>query len=140
MERKFYTFLIVPGPRNKVFKLRLPIYIAHLLLAFAVIGVMAMAILASTYARMLAKVSHYNDLRSEHKVLEGQYRNLENVVNQTNVKLDSLQSLATEVALTYGFGEARRPGFPHMVLSLATQTNSTLDSSYHASLYAFNLL
>jgi murein DD-endopeptidase MepM/ murein hydrolase activator NlpD len=51
-----------------------------------------------------------------------------------------LQSLASEVALTYGFGEARRPRFPEAALALATQTNSTLESSYRASLYAFNLI
>jgi len=65
---------------------------------------------------------------------------LENVVTTTNAKLDSLQSLASEVALTYGFGEARRPRLPEAALSLMTQTDSTLESSYRASLYAFNLI
>ena len=61
-------------------------------------------------------------------------------MSQTNAKLDSLQSLASEVALTYGFGEAHRPRFPQMILALATQSNSTLDSSFRASLHAYDLL
>jgi murein DD-endopeptidase MepM/ murein hydrolase activator NlpD len=98
------------------------------------------AALANSYARMLLKVSNYNNLRTEREALKTQNRSLENVVSTANAKLDSLQSLASEVALTYGFGEARRPGFPEAALALAAQTNSTVESSYQASLYAFNLI
>jgi murein DD-endopeptidase MepM/ murein hydrolase activator NlpD len=89
---------------------------------------------------MLLKVSNYNNLRTEREALKTQNRSLENVVTTTNAKLSSLQSLASEVALTYGFGEARRPRFPEAALALATQTNATLESSYRASLYAFNMI
>jgi len=140
MERKFYTFLIFPGAHGKLHKIRLPFYVVHLLLGFTIVGIMTVAALASSYARMLLKVSSYNNLRTEREALKTQYRTLENVVSQTNAKLGSLQSLAAEVALTYGFGEPRRPRLPQTVLSLATQSNSTLDSSYHASLYAFKLM
>jgi murein DD-endopeptidase MepM/ murein hydrolase activator NlpD len=140
MERKFYTFLIFPGAHGKLHKIRLPFYVVHLLLGFSIVGIMTVAALASSYARMLLKVSNYNNLRTEREALKTQYRTLESVVSQTNAKLGSLQSLATEVALTYGFGEPRRPRLSQTVLSLATQSNSTLDSSYHASLYAFKLM
>ncbi len=140
MERKFYTFLIFPGAHGKLRKIQLPFYTAHLILAFSVVGLLTVAALAKSYARMLLKVSNYNSLRTESEALRTQYRTLENVVSQTNAKLDSLQSLAAEVALTYGFGEARRPRFPQAVLALATQSNSTLESSYRASLYAFSLM
>ena len=140
MERKFYTFLMFPGAHGKLRKVQLPFYIVHLLLALSLVGVVTVAALASSYARMLLKVSNYNNVRSEREALKSKYRTLENVISQTNTKVDSLQSLAAEVALTYGFGEARRPRFPQVVLALATQSNSTLDSSYHASLYAFNLM
>jgi murein DD-endopeptidase MepM/ murein hydrolase activator NlpD len=140
MERKFYTFLIFPGAHGKLHKIRLPFYVVHLVLGFTLVGIMTVAVLASTYARMLLKVSNYNNLRTEREALKTQYRTLENVVSQTNAKLGSLQSLAAEVALTYGFGEPRRARLPQTILSLATQSNSTLDSSYHASLYAFKLM
>jgi murein DD-endopeptidase MepM/ murein hydrolase activator NlpD len=140
MEKKFYTFLIFPGAHGNLRKIRLPFYVVHLVLGFSVVGIMTIGALANSYARMLLKVSNYNNLRTEREALKTQNRSLENAVHTTNAKLDSLESLATEVALTYGFGEARRPKFPEAALSLATQTNSTLESSYRASLYAFNLI
>jgi murein DD-endopeptidase MepM/ murein hydrolase activator NlpD len=140
MEKKFYAFLIFPGAHGRLHKIQLPFYMLHLVLALSVVGIMTVAALANSYARMLLKVSNYNNLRSEREALKTQYRTLESTVTSTNAKLDSLQSLAAEVALTYGFGDARRPGFPAAVLALATQTNATVDSSFRASLYAFNLI
>lgn len=140
MERKFYTFLMFPGAHGKLHKIQLPFYVVHLVLALSAVGIMTVAALANSYARMLLKVSNYNSLRTEREALKSQYRSLENTVTQTNAKLDSLQSLAAEVALTFGFGSAQRPRFPQAVLALATQSNSTLESSYRASLYAFNLM
>ena len=140
MDKKLYTFLIFPGAHGKLRKIRIPTYAVHVALVFCVIGVMTMVALGTSYARMLLKVSDYNNVRAEREAIKTQYRSLETVVTQTNAKLDSLQSLATEVALAYGFGEARRAQFPQSVVALAAQTNSTVDSGYHASLYAFNIL
>jgi murein DD-endopeptidase MepM/ murein hydrolase activator NlpD len=89
---------------------------------------------------MLVKVSNYNNLQLESESLRTHYKTLESVVGQTNTKLESLQALAGEVALAYGFRQARRPRFPQAVLALATQNNSTLDSGYQTSVYAFNLM
>jgi murein DD-endopeptidase MepM/ murein hydrolase activator NlpD len=140
MEKKFYAFLIFPGAHGRLHKIQLPFYIIHLVMALSVVGIMTVAALANSYARMLLKVSNYNSLRSEREVLKTKYRTLESTVTSTNAKLDSLQSLAAEVALSYGFGDARGPRFPEAVLALATQTNASVDSSFRASLYAFNLI
>jgi murein DD-endopeptidase MepM/ murein hydrolase activator NlpD len=140
MERKLYTLLIFPGAHGKLRKVRVPFYIAHILLAFSVVGIVTVTALATSYARMLLKVSNYNDVRADRESLRSKYRTLQNMVTETNAKLGSLQSLATEVALTYGFGEARHAQFPQSVVAMAAQSNPALDSGYHASLYAFNLL
>jgi len=140
MQKKFYAFLIFPGAHGRLHKIQLPFYIIHMVLALSAVGIMTVAALANSYARMLLKVSNYNNLRSEREALKTQYRTLESAVTSNNAKLDSLQSLAAEVALTYGFGDERRPRFPAAVLALATQTNATMDSSFRASLYAFNLI
>jgi murein DD-endopeptidase MepM/ murein hydrolase activator NlpD len=140
MDKKFYTFLVFPGAHGKLRKLRLPFYVVHLVLAFSIVGIVTMAALANSYARMLLKTSDYNSLRTEREALKTQNRTLENVVSKTNAELGSLQSLAAEVALTYGFGRARSLRFPEAALALATQTDSTVQSSYQASLYAFNLI
>ena len=140
MEKKFYAFLVFPGAHGRLHKIQLPFYIIHLVLALSVVGILTVAALANSYARMLLKVSNYNSLRSEREALKTQYRTLESTVTSTNAKLDSLQSLAAEVALSYGFGDARRPRFPEAVLALATQTDASVDSSFRASLYAFDLI
>ncbi len=101
---------------------------------------MTVAALANSYARMLLKTSNYNDLRTEREALRTRYRTLETVVSQTNQKLGSLQALAAEVALTYGFGTPLRPQLSQAVLALATQNNATLDSGYYATEYAFRLM
>ena len=140
MEKKFYAFLIFPGAHGRLHKIQLPFYIIHMVLALSAVGIMTVAALANSYARMVLKVANYNSLRSEREALKTQYRTLESSVTSTNAKLDSLQSLAAEVALTYGFGDPRRPRFLQAVLALATQTNATVDSSFRASLYAYNLI
>lgn len=140
MEKKFYTFLVFPGATGKLHKIQVPFYLMHVLAGLSLIGIIALGAMVNSYARMLLKVSDYDNVRSEREALKTQYRTLENVVSQSNAKLSSLQSLAAEVALTYGFGEARRPPLPHAMLALAAQSNSTVESSYRASLYAFNLM
>ncbi len=139
MNRKLYTFLIV-APQGKLRKIQIPRYVAHLLAVLGLTGVIGLAVMADSYARMLLKVANYNEVRNEREALKSQYHTLEELVTHTNAKLTSLESLAGEVALTYGFGGARRPRFPQAVLTLATESNSTLESSYGASVYAFGLL
>jgi murein DD-endopeptidase MepM/ murein hydrolase activator NlpD len=138
-KRKLYTFLIV-APHGRLRKIELPHYVAHLALLVGFGTLVGLAALANSYARMLSKVANYDDVRSQREALQTQYRTLENVVTSTNVKLTSLESLASEVALTYGFGESSRLEFPGALLTLATQSDSTLEASYNASLYAFNLM
>lgn len=138
-KHRSYTFLVV-APHGKLHKIQLPGYAFYLALALGAGSVAGLAALANSYARMLLKVANYNDVRSERETLRSQYRDLENAENHTNAKLTSLEALASEVALTYGFGGTSRMKFPQIMLALATQSNATLESSYNASLYAFNLM
>jgi murein DD-endopeptidase MepM/ murein hydrolase activator NlpD len=91
--------------------------------------------LATSYARMLIKVSNYNTVRSEREALKEQFHTLENKVSRTNVKLNSLQTLAAEVAVTYGFGNGHRQHITPDLLNLARQS-SAVDGD--PSLYALN--
>ena len=68
----------------------------------ALIGSITVVAAAGSYSRMLWKVGNYNALRHDQETLKKQYRQLQNTVDDTNQRLDSLQSLATEVAMTYG--------------------------------------
>ena len=70
MERKYYTFLIFPGVHGKIRKVQCPFYVLHLILGLSLIGMVALGTLANTYARMLLKVSNYNNVRNEREALK----------------------------------------------------------------------
>lgn len=96
-----YTFYIATTP-GKLRKLIVPAYVLHALAALAIIGSITVVAAVGSYSRMLWKVGNYNALRHDQENLKKQYRELQTTVKDTNQRLDSLQSLATEVAMTYG--------------------------------------
>jgi murein DD-endopeptidase MepM/ murein hydrolase activator NlpD len=101
MKGKSYTFFIASTP-GKLRKLIVPAYLLHGLAVLAVIGGITVTAAVGSYSRMLWKVGNYNALRHEQDTLKKQYQALQSNVKDTNQRLDSLQSLATEVAMTYG--------------------------------------
>jgi murein DD-endopeptidase MepM/ murein hydrolase activator NlpD len=98
---KNYTFFIASTP-GKLRKLIVPAYVLHGVALLALIGSITVVAGLGSYSRMLWKVGNYNALRHDQDTLKKQYRQLQSTVNDTNQRLDSLQSLATEVAMTYG--------------------------------------
>lgn len=140
MNGKFYTLFITPGIYGRTRKLRLPCYVVPLVLGLSVLGLLSLAGLATTYAWMLVKVSNYNKTRSERDALKQQFYTLENNASRANVKLNSLQSLAAEVAVSYGFGNRHRPRIAPDLLSLARQSGAIAGSDYDGSLYALGRL
>lgn len=101
MRGKSYTFYIASSP-GKLRKLMVPVYVLHGIAVLAIIGSITVVAAIGSYSRMLWKVTNYNALRHEQATLKKQYQQLQNTVNDTNQRLDSLQSLATEVAMSYG--------------------------------------
>jgi murein DD-endopeptidase MepM/ murein hydrolase activator NlpD len=101
MKGKTYTFFIASTP-GKLKKLIIPAYALHGIAVLAIIGGITVVAAAGSYSRMLWKVGNYNALRHDQQNLKRQYKDLQNTVADTNQRLDSLQSLATEVAMTYG--------------------------------------
>lgn len=140
MNNKFYTLLISPGAQGKIRKIRLPFYVVPVLVALSLIGVVVVVGLATSYTRMLVKVSNYNTIRSESEALKQQFHTMENKVSQANVKLNSLQTLAAEVAVTYGFGNGRHPRIASDLLSLANQSAATAGTNYDTSVYALGAM
>ncbi len=98
---KNYTFFIATTP-GKLRKLVVPAYVLHGVAVLAIIGGITVTVAVGAYSRMLWKVGNYNALRHDQETLKKQYQQLQTTVNDTNQRLDSLQSLATEVAMTYG--------------------------------------
>jgi murein DD-endopeptidase MepM/ murein hydrolase activator NlpD len=98
---KNYTFYIASTP-GQLRKMIIPAYVLQGLAALALIGSITVVAAIGSYSRMLWKVGNYNALRHDQETLKKQYRDLQSTVKDTNERLDSLQSLATEVAMTYG--------------------------------------
>src|SRR5260370_19649194 len=101
MRGKSYTFFIASTP-GKLRKVIVPAYVLHGIAVLALIGAVSVTVAVGSYSRMLWKVGNYNAVRHELETSKQQYRQLQATVNDTNQRLDSLQSLATEVAMTYG--------------------------------------
>src|SRR5207253_9615992 len=101
MRGKSYTFFIASTP-GKLRKVIVPAYVLHVIAVLALIGSITVTVAVGSYSRMLWKVGNYNALRHDQETLKKQYQQLQGTVNDTNQRLDSLQSLATEVAMTYG--------------------------------------
>ena len=101
MKGKSYTFFIASTP-GKLRKLIVPAYLIYGVAVLAAIGCITVTAAVGSYSRMLWKVGNYNALRHDQETLKKQYQALQTTVKDTNERLDSLQSLATEVAMTYG--------------------------------------
>src|ERR1700681_2299796 len=110
MKGKTYTFFIASTP-GKLKKLIVPAYVLHAIAVLALIGSITVVAATGSYTRMLWKVGNYNALRHDQETLKKQYQELQSTVNDTNQRLDSLQSLATEVAMTYGVLRYHAPAF-----------------------------
>lgn len=102
MKPETYTFFLASNRRGTMRKVSVPVYALHLLAILAVVGSITVAAAVGSYSRMLWKVGNYNTLRRQQDTLQRQYKQLQSTVVDTDQRLDSLQSLATEVAMTYG--------------------------------------
>ena len=111
MKGKVYTFFIASGESGDVRRLRVPFYLLHVLAVLAVVGGITVVAAVGSYSRMLWKVTNYNALRRNQDTLQKQYQELQTVVKDTNQRLNSLQSLASEVAMTYGITRFRETPF-----------------------------
>src|ERR1700720_381268 len=111
MKRQTYTLFVASNHRGRVRRITIPLYILHLLVILSVVGGITVAVAFASYTRMLWKVGNYEALLRKQDHLQQQYQQLQDSVKDTDQRLSSLQSLATEVALTYGFMYLRTSPF-----------------------------
>jgi murein DD-endopeptidase MepM/ murein hydrolase activator NlpD len=121
MKPKSYTVIIASGAQGKMRKLQVPFYFLYLLAILAIVGGVTVLGAMGSYSRMLWKVANYNEVRGERDTLKVQYKQLQSMVKDTNQRLSSLQSLATEVAMTYGIARFRQTPFGLTEAPLASQ-------------------
>src|SRR6202162_4571253 len=111
MRGKHYTFFIASNASGGMRRMRIPFYVLHLLTLLAIVGGITIIAGMGSYSRMLWKAASYNSLRREQDSLKQQYRQLQTEVKDTNQRLNSLQSLASEVAMAYGISRFRQTPF-----------------------------
>ena len=111
MKSKSYTFFIASSASGAMRRVSVPFYVMHLLAILAVVGGITIAAGVGSYSRMLWKAASYNSLRRQQETLKEQYSRLQNQVSDTNQRLNSLQSLAGEVAMAYGITRFRQTPF-----------------------------
>jgi murein DD-endopeptidase MepM/ murein hydrolase activator NlpD len=134
MRSRYYTFFIASNASGGVRRVRVPFYVVHLLTLLAIVGGITVAAAMGSYSRMLWKATSYNSLRREQDSLKQQYKQLQTEVKDTNQRLNSLQSLASEVAMAYGISRFRQTAFD------LNDTPEEPDSAFQDSLEAFSYL
>ena len=102
MRKRFYIFFVARDEQGQLRKISIPVQYLYVLLAGAAIGVLCLTGIASSYTRMLQKVAHYNQLRTEDIQLKDRYSRLEQVAKERDIQVASLGSLASEVSALYG--------------------------------------
>lgn len=135
MRFKSYTLVVASSDHGSVRKVRVPLYALYALVGLAVFGGITAAAAVASYSRMLWKATSYNALRAEQDKLKQNYEKLQVMVQDSNTRLSSLQSLATEVAMTYGIVRFRGTPFTATEGPIATE-----QESYEQSLEQFNFL
>jgi len=134
MKAETYTLFVASNRRGTVRRLTVPFYALHALAVLAVVGGITVTAAVGSYSRMLWKVGNYNALRRKQDNLQQQYQQLERTVTNTDQQLNSLQSLASEVAMTYGFVHLRNSPFA------VTEAAMGPEGSFEHSVAEFNFL
>lgn len=102
LRKRFYILFVARGEDGQLRKIPIPVHYLYVLVAGAAIGALSLTGIASSYMRMLLKVSHYNELRTQKDELKNSYSRLEQVAKERDIQVASLGSLAGEVSSLYG--------------------------------------
>ena len=102
MQKRFYILFVARGDDGQLRKISIPVQYLYVFVVGAAIGFLSLTGIASSYARMLFKVSRYNQLRTEKEQLKDRYSRLEQVAKERDVQVASLGSIANEVSALYG--------------------------------------
>ncbi len=102
MQKRFYILFVARGDDGQLRKISIPLHYLYIFVVGAAIGFLSLTGIASSYTRMLLKVSRYNELRQEKDQLKTNYSRLEEVAKERDVQVASLGSIASEVSALYG--------------------------------------
>jgi murein DD-endopeptidase MepM/ murein hydrolase activator NlpD len=102
LRKRFYIFFVARDESGQLRKISIPVQYLYVLVAGVAIGLLSLTGIASSYTRMLYKVSEFNRIRTEKDQLKDRYSHLEQVAHERDIQVASLGSLASEVSALYG--------------------------------------
>jgi murein DD-endopeptidase MepM/ murein hydrolase activator NlpD len=102
LQKRFYILFVARGDDGQLRKISIPVHYLYVFVVGAAIGFLSLTGIASSYTRMLLKVSQFNQLRTQKDQLQSYSRNLEQVAKERDVQVASLGSIAGEVSVLYG--------------------------------------
>jgi len=124
LQKRFYILFVARGDDGQLKKISIPVHYLYVFVVGAAIGFLSLTGIASSYTRMLLKVSQVNQLRTEKNQLQADYSKLEQVANERDLQVASLAPIAGEVSALYGLKEQ------HLVTATAEHLqNSDVSSS-----------
>ena len=82
MQKRFYILFVARGDDGTLRKISIPVHYLYVFVIGAAIGFLSLTGIASSYTRMLLKVSRYNQLRTEKDQLKNNYSRLEQVAKE----------------------------------------------------------
>jgi len=102
LQKRFYILFVARGDDGQLRKISIPLRYLYVFVIGAAIGFLSLTGIASSYTRMLLKVSQFNQLRTEKDQLSNNYSKLQQVAKERDVQVASLGSIASEVSALYG--------------------------------------
>jgi murein DD-endopeptidase MepM/ murein hydrolase activator NlpD len=102
LQKRFYILFVARGDDGQLRKISIPLHYLYVFAIGAAIGFLSLTGIASSYTRMLLKVSRFNELRTEKDQLKDNYSKLQQVADERDVQVASLGSIASEVSALYG--------------------------------------
>jgi hypothetical protein len=131
LRKRFYILFVARGEDGQLRKIPIPLHYLYIFVIGGVIGFLSLTGIASSYMRMLFKVSRYNEMRTEKDELKTRYSRLEQVAKERDIQVASLGSLASEVSSLYGLKSD-----PAMVAAAPDKIENSQVTSSMDQLYA----
>jgi murein DD-endopeptidase MepM/ murein hydrolase activator NlpD len=103
LKQNYFILVLAHSLHGRLRRIHIPYQFLYGILLLAVFGAFSMMGLVSSYARMAWKVAGYNALLRETNSLRTRYQSLQKRETQTKEQLASLQMLASQVSVAYGF-------------------------------------
>jgi murein DD-endopeptidase MepM/ murein hydrolase activator NlpD len=102
LQKRFYILFVARGDDGQLRKISIPVHYLYVFVVGAAIGFLSLTGIASSYTRMLLKVSRVNQLLTEKHQLEKTVIVAQQEAKERDVQVASLASIAGEVSALYG--------------------------------------